>query len=263
MDRSRLAWGVLSAVVMVLLYTGLSHWQHQRNPQDTTIPSWSQLADGVTKTIEVNPRDNERWLAVDGVATGKRFFLGLLASIALAFILGVLMGRYRAVEAFWVPPLSLLAKVPPTAALAVFFVMVGTDLKMYVTMIVFGVVPTMAQSIYLSVHDIKEQTLHKALTLGASEGEIIWNVIVRQILPKFIDSIRLQIGPAMVYLIAAEMVCASEGFGYRIRIQFKKLDMDVVYPYLVLLAVFGFLMDFLLRQAQRRVSPWYRPVKEV
>ncbi|MEM6731536.1 MAG: ABC transporter permease subunit, partial [Myxococcota bacterium] len=80
---------------------------------------------------------------------------------------------------------------------------------------------------------------------------------VRQILPQFIDSIRLQIGPAMVYLIAAEMVCAGEGFGYRIRIQFKKLDMDVVYPYLVLLAVFGFLMDWLLRKLQERTCPWY------
>ena len=184
--------------------------------------------------------------------------MGMLASVILAFVIGVAMGRYEEVENLFIAPMSLLAKVPPTAALAVFFVMVGTELEMYVSMIAFGVVPTMGQTVFLSVKDVQEQVIHKAYTLGASQIEIILNVICRQILPKFIDSVRLQIGPALVYLIAAEMICAGEGFGYRIRIQFKKLDMDVVYPYLIILAIFGFVTDFLLKVVQRKACPWYQ-----
>lgn len=253
----KLAISFASIVVVLILYTLLSYAQHQENPNDTTVPSWSQLADGVVKIVEVNQRSDERWIVVDSLATGKRFFLGMLLSVLIAFVLGIGMGRYEAMEAFFIAPLSLTAKVPPTAALAVFFVMVGTDLEMYVTMVIFGVAPTMAQAIYLEVRQIPAQVLNKAETLGASAFEVIWNVIVRQTLPQFIDAIRLQIGPALVYLIAAEMVCAGEGFGYRIRIQFKKLDMDVVYPYLLLLAVFGFLMDYALKRIQRRACPWY------
>ncbi|MEO1482447.1 MAG: ABC transporter permease subunit [Myxococcota bacterium] len=248
---------VASFLVLIGLYTLLSYSQHLENPNDTTIPSWSQLSEGLVKIFEVNSRSGERWIVVDTLATAKRYFLGMIASVLLAFVLGIAMGRFDAAEAFLSAPLSLFAKVPPTAALAVFFVMVGTDLEMYVAMIVFGVVPTLAQSIYLNVRDIPDQVLNKAATLGASQFEIIWNIIVRQILPNFIDAIRLQIGPAMVYLIAAEMVCAGEGFGYRIRIQFKKLDMDVVYPYLAMLALFGFFMDWLLRKLQKRAAPWY------
>lgn len=254
---SRLALQIASFVVLLVLYSLLSHAQHKENPNDTTIPNWSQLAEGLGKIVEINRRSGERWIVVDSISTAERYFLGMSASVAVAFVIGILMGRYAGVEALFYAPLSLAAKVPPTAALAVFFVMVGTDLEMYVAMITFGVAPTLAQSIYLSVRSIPEQVLHKAATLGASPFEIVWNVIVRQILPQFIDAVRLQIGPAMVYLIAAEMVCASEGFGYRIRIQFKKLDMDVVYPYLALLAIFGFLMDALLRKTQERVAPWY------
>ena len=87
--------------------------------------------------------------------------------------------------------------------------------------------------------------------------ELIWNVVLRIIWPRIIDAVRLQIGPAMVYLIAAEMVVGDVGFGYRIRLQSRLLSMDVVYPYLALLATFGFFMDFALRKLQHWTSPWF------
>ena len=248
--------GVLSVLIMLGLYTWISYAQHQKNPEDTTIPTWTQLGEGVHKATEVNRRSGERWLVVDAEATAGRLFLGLAFGTAGAIILGLLMGCFSWIEALLVPPLSLLAKIPPTAALAVFFVLVGTDLQMYVAMIAFGILPTMAQAVYLAVKDVPEELLYKAYTLGASPLELIWNIISRAILPKLIDAIRLQIGPAMVFLIAAEMVVGDVGFGYRIRLQSRLLNMNVVYFYLALLAVFGFLMDYGLRLSQRALCPW-------
>ncbi len=123
-------------------------------------------------------------------------------------------------------------------------------------MIGFGVLPSLAQTVYLSVKDVPDEYLYKAYTLGASHVEVVWNVVFRQVLPKLIDAIRLQLGPAMVYLIAAEMVVGDVGFGYRIRLQSKLLNMDVVYPYLVILAVFGFTVDYALLKLQRKMCPW-------
>ncbi|HUW60212.1 MAG TPA: ABC transporter permease subunit [Candidatus Bathyarchaeia archaeon] len=251
-----MALGVISVVALAGAYAALSYHQHQVNPDDRTIPTWSQLKDGLVKIVEVNARSEERWLVVDAKATGKRLFLGLLCGIGGAMLLGMMMGCLAPVEAVFHPPLALLAKLPPTAMLAVFFVLVGTDTNMYVAMIAFGVLPSLAQSVYLAVKDVPDEFLYKAYTLGASHLEVVWNVVFRQVLPKLIDSVRLQLGPAMVYLIAAEMVVGDVGFGYRIRLQSKLLNMDVVYPYLVILAVFGFGMDFALQKLQRKICPW-------
>ena len=98
---------------------------------------------------------------------------------------------------------------------------------------------------------------HPSILEGASHAEVIWNIIFRYVLPRLIDSIRLQIGPSIVYLIAAEMLVADVGFGYRIRLQYKLLNMAVVYPYLVILAAFGFMMDIALNQMQKRMCSWY------
>lgn len=258
----RVFLGVFSLVLLLGVYTWISYRQHQKNPEDTTIPTWTQLGDGVKQVVGKHQRSGERWLVNDSLATLRRLFLGLLWGTVGAIVIGVLMGCFRTFEAFFVPPMSLLAKVPPTAALAVFFVLVGTGTEMYVAMIAFGILPTMGQSIYLAIRDVPDELLHKAYTLGASRVEIIWNIIVRAILPKMIDAIRLQIGPAIVYLIAAEMVVGDIGFGYRIRLQMRLLNMSVVYPYIAVLAGFGFLLDYGLRLLQRVTCPWYAPGHE-
>ena len=248
--------GVVSVLLFLTAYTGLSVFQHYKNPNDTTIPDWRQMYHGVAKAITPD-RGGDIWVVVDALATAKRLFLGLGCGVIGAVILGMLMGCFKWLEAFFLPPLSLLAKLPPTAMLAVFFVLVGTDTEMYVTMIAFGVLPTLAQAVCLAIQDVPDELLDKTYTLGASPAEVIWNVVFRYVLPKLIDAIRLQIGPAVVFLMAAEMVVGHVGFGYRIRLESKLLDMNVVYPYLALLAGFGYLMDYLLRFSQRILCPWY------
>jgi NitT/TauT family transport system permease protein len=254
--RIKLILGILSIVVLLSAYSFMSYKMHLQNPDDTTIPGWTQLYDGFQKSLEVNKRSGERWLVVDTEATMSRLLQGLLLGIIVSIFLGLLMGCYTTMEAIFVPPLSLLAKIPPTAALAVFFVLVGTGHEMYVAMIAFGILPTLSQSVYLAVKEVPDELLFKAYTLGASQMEIIFNIIFPTILPKIIDSIRLQVGPAMVYLIAAEMVCGDVGYGYRIRLQSRLLNMNVVYPYLAVLAMIGYFMDASLNGIRRFFCPW-------
>ncbi|MBN2507170.1 MAG: ABC transporter permease subunit [Verrucomicrobia bacterium] len=248
--------GVASVLLLLLAYTWLSQRQHRLNPSDTTIPTWRQLGHGVVQAFEVNDRSQDRWVVADARATGLRLFAGLGFGVLGAVILGMAMGCFTPVEAFAYPLLSLLAKVPPTAALAVFFVLVGTDMNMYVAMIAFGILPTLAMTVFLAVKEFPEELQYKAYTLGASNMEVILSIMFRYALPRLLDSVRLMIGPAMVFLIAAEMLVGDVGFGYRIRLQSKLVNMSVVYPYLAMLAGFGYAMDFALKALQRWLCPW-------
>jgi NitT/TauT family transport system permease protein len=254
--KSWAALGTLSLVAMLAVYSLLAWHQHRINASDTTIPTWSQLARGVTQMFAASELSGERWVMLDARVTALRLALGMSLGVSGAVALGILMGCFRAVEAIFSPPLTLLAKVPPTAALAVFFVMAGTDTRMYAVMIAFGILPTLAQAVYLAVRDVPAELIHKAYTLGASHLEVMFCIIARHCLPKILDAIRLQLGPALVYLIAAEMVCGDVGFGYRIRLQSRLLNMNVVYPYLAILAAFGFGADYALRRLRGVCCPW-------
>ncbi len=250
------ALGLVSVALILLAYTWLAHRQKQVNPTDTTIPTWSQLGEGVKQLSLPNPRSGERWLVEDLRASGARLGLGLAAGVFGGIALGMLMGCLRPAEAFFHPPLAFLSQVPPTAALAVFFVLAGTGQFMFVSMIAVGILPALAMTVFIAVKEFPEELQYKAYTLGASHIEVVWNILSRQVLPRLIDAVRLSIGPALVYLIAAEMVVGDVGFGYRIRLQSKLLNMSVVYPYLALLAGFGFVADGVLSRLRRRWCPW-------
>lgn len=262
--QAHVVLGVVSFVVLLLAYTWLSHRQHQRNPRDRTIPNWSQLGEGVLRVLNFDEPDSRlsdfftSWLWIDAKATFTRHFSGLAIGVLSSIVIGLAMGCFAPLEALLLPPLSCLAKVPPTAMLAVFFVLVGTGTEFYLAMIAFGVIPTLSQSIYQSVRtDVPEELIYKAYTLGASHAELIWNVTFKQILPRIIEAVRLQVGPAMVYLIAAEYAVGSAGFGFRIKMQQRLSDMSTVYFYLVMLAAVGFFMDYSLTWLRRLLCPWF------
>lgn len=228
---------------------------------DHTVPTWSTLYhEGWIRAISPQGsfKRKEIWMLNDFVASGERLLVGLVVGFALSVVIGLLMGCYDWIDALLMPPFTLLAKIPTTAVLPIFFVLVHINFSMYVVMILVGMIPTLTQSISASVRkDVPEELIFKAHTLGASRFELIYEVIFRQVLPRLIDSARLQIGPALVLLVAAEWMVAGEGIGYRLRLFYQRTDMTVVFVYVMMLGVIGLVVDYLLIALRRYLCPWF------
>jgi NitT/TauT family transport system permease protein len=249
---------VISVILAIAGYTWWSHQRHAADPRDRMVPSWSQMVEGFERVSHMDEDDHVRWIVADAKATGLRLVTGLSVSVALAFILGILMGCFHAVEAACLWWVSALAKIPWSSIVVVIFMAVGTGPELYATVIAVAVVPTLAEGLFLLVRDVPDEMLWKARTLGASRTEVVWNVITRMVAPKFVDNVRLQFGPAMVYLIAAELLCAYLGFGYRINKFARQTHMDVVFIYIIALGLFGFAVNWLLTQFRDRAFPWHQ-----
>ena len=256
--KAKISMGVLSVLVLVAAYSWMSHKQHVFNPKDTTIPNAQQFVEGWKKITTPEEYTGEIWLLNDVKATLGRHIGGMLLGVAIALFVGMAMGVNSWAEAFFSWPVNFFAKIPPTAMMAVYFVLFGTEYKMFVAMIALGIFPTLAQTIYQSAKkDVDDDAINKAYTLGASHMEVIYNIIFMKILPRVIEAIRLQVGPALVFLIAAELLVSDVGFGYRLRIQSRLLNMNVVYLYLIILGMGFLLMDWGLRLKRRFLCPWF------
>jgi NitT/TauT family transport system permease protein len=285
--RWHLLLGVAGILTLLAGYTLVSWVRQSDDPKDKVAPNWWQiwseggLAKAVTPYVASTKTTTETVPGPDGpqeirvttivtrvmlwddlAATGQRLLWGLLISSAISLVLGVLMGCYAAVEAFFLPPLAYLAKIPATALLSILFALCGLYPRYYTVMIGFGLIPTMAQSIYLAAKkDVPEELLFKARTLGASQLECIWSVILPHIWPKILDTIRLNIGPALIFLFAAEYVWGQDdvGIGATIRTYIHKgaAGATLSYAYVVLLGFFGLLIDNGMNFLQRWLCPWY------
>ncbi|MFH1098756.1 MAG: ABC transporter permease subunit [Candidatus Uhrbacteria bacterium] len=249
---------VIAVILVIAAYTWWSYARHLVNPADRMVPSWSQIVEGFERIVRVDEDDHVRWLVADAQATLTRLGIGLAVAVAVSFLLGVLMGCFRSVERFCLWWVSMLAKIPATSIIAVIFVAVGTGTELYITIIAFGVVPVLAESVFLLVRDdVHDEEIWKAYTLGASHAEVIWDVVVPKILPRFVNNVRLQIGPALVYLIAVEYFCAYIGFGYRINKLARQTRMDVVFPYLIALGLFMFAVNWAMTKYGERAFRWF------
>lgn len=256
--------GYLLACVGLCLVVGgyfyLSHRQTVTNPQQKVIPGWGGLVEGwqilvKTQGTEENPKPRFIWS--DLLTTYRRLAIGLSVGVAISVAIGILMGSYRVVESLLSPITTFMAKVPPTSILPVFFASAGTGEWMFMAIVVFGVVAGMTHSIYLSARkDVQDDLINKAYTLGASDPEIVYEVIWKQLLPRIIDNLRLQIGMAIIVLLAAEWMVGSQGVGYRFRMEYR-FHMSVVYIYVVILGCVGLLIDFGLVRLRKWLCPWF------
>jgi NitT/TauT family transport system permease protein len=254
---NKLSIGCTLGTILLIcaLYGWLSYKQKLFNPTDTTLPNLTQFVEGAKFVVTPGP-SGEILLWRDLKATYYRHFIGVTLGVFLSLVIGVLMGCWPIVESAFKVPIAFLAKIPPTAMIAVYFILFGTDMEMFVAMIAFGIFPALAQSVYLSVKEVSDDAIYKAYTLGASNCELIWNIILPQILPKFIESVRLATGPAMVFLIAAEWMVSDVGVGYRLRIQSRLLNMNIVYVYLIVLCLTTYAIDWSLKLLKNKMCPW-------
>ena len=250
--------GLASACIV---YCYISHQQTLNNPSQTIVPGLGGFVSGWHRITEPtglasNPKPPMLW--IDMTATYWRLFLGLTTGVIASVLIGIAMGAYRWIEAPLSPIISFLSKIPPTAMMPIYFILVGTDQRMFTAMVALGVFFTMAQSIYQAVQkDVSDDVINKAYTLGASDFEVLYEVIWKQIFPRVIENIRLQIGPAMIFLLAAEMIVGDQGMGYRIRMESRILNLSVVYIYLAILGFTGLIFEWVLILLRRKVCPWF------
>ena len=222
------------------------------------MPSIPQMVTAFYEICIPDPLTGKVVFWEDLKASSTRLFFGMMISIVISVIIGILMGCYEIIEAFFIVPLSVAAKIPPTAMIVIFMIIAGTDTYLFLTLIGFGTAPVLTQSIFQAAKfDVHDELIQKTYTLGGSELEIVINTVFRQTLPRIIEAIRLQIGPAMVYLIAAELSLANVGFGYTIGLDGKKQDFDIVYPYCVMLGLIGLFLDFVLIRFRQYLCPWF------
>lgn len=250
---------VFALIALAAAYTALSAHQHEINPNDQSVPTWTQFwNDGAVQSVEVQKRTGERWLVQDLTNDARRLGLGLALGILGAVFLGMNMGAFAAVDAVFNLPFTFISKIPPMAAFGMFFILFKEEEHLFLAVVVFSVLPTMAQSVSMTVKDFPDELRYKALTLGAGPFDLVWWIILRWSMPRVIDAVRLQIGEVVRALIAAEFVVGNTGFGSQIRAQMRNSNMAMVFTYVVIIVVGFWVVDHALKRFNLFTSPQLR-----
>ncbi len=261
--KLRLLLIALPFVILLISYFTASHFRHQENPRDKLLPTMSQMVDAVERmAFHEDARTGRYLMAEDTLSSLRRLFAGVLLAAIAGLFTGVVLGLFPGFSIMLNPFLTFIAMIPPLAILPILFIAAGIGEAAKITLIFIGIFPIIARDTRLAVLKLPGEQITKALTLGASQLQIAWRITLPQVLPRLLDTIRLSLGAAWLFLIAAEAIAADSGLGYRIFLVRRYLAMDVIIPYVLWITLLGFLMDLGLRHVVKFAFPWYQGARE-
>jgi NitT/TauT family transport system permease protein len=256
----RLAGVALAAVpflLALLAYVVASDIRRAENPQDRLLPSLPAIAATAGRlATEPSRRTGEIALWTDTATSLARLGAGVAIAAVAALALGLAVGTLPVANAALGPFVSALSLIPPLAVLPILFLAFGLGETAKVALVVVGVAPVMIRDLAGRAAEIPREIVVKAETLGASTATIMARVVLPQLMPRLFTALRLGLGPAWLFLIAAEAIAAEGGLGYRIFLVRRYLAMDVILVYVVWITLLAFAIDRLLALAARRLYPW-------
>jgi NitT/TauT family transport system permease protein len=98
----------------------------------------------------------------------------------------------------------------------------------------------------------------KGFTLGAGDFALTYRIIFKQIWPRVLNSIRLNLKAVMLFLFAGEMIASTDGLAYRIALLRRHMGMDTIIPYVLWVALLLFLVDLAMHMFNRKMHPWFQ-----
>lgn len=255
---AKFALGFLPFIAILFIYWGASNARLAENEQDKLLPSFGSFAEAIDRVaFTPSKRTGEYLLWQDTISSLKRIIIGVAISGAIALILGVSSGAIPYIRANLSPIITAISLVPPMAILPILFIVFGLGELAKVVLIVIGITPFLVRDMQQRVREIPTEQIVKSQTLGANTWQIILRVILPQVLPRLIAAIRLSLGAAWLFLIAAEAIAATEGLGYRIFLVRRYMAMDVILPYVIWITFLAFVLDWVLRKISAFFFPWF------
>jgi NitT/TauT family transport system permease protein len=196
-------------------------------------------------------------LWTDTLASGRRF----LISVALLFpavLLGLHMAMFPVIGAFFLRFILFFDKIVALSLLPILFIAFGIDELSKIMLIVIGVTPTIILDTFNLTKSVPREQIVKGFTLGASDFSITYRIVFKQIWPRVLNSIRLNLKAVMLFLFAGEMIASTDGLAYRIALLRRHMGMDTIIPYVLWVALLLFLVDFAMNKLNHKLHPWFQ-----
>ncbi|MDP3412176.1 MAG: ABC transporter permease, partial [Polaromonas sp.] len=202
------------------------------------------LADPVTMVRSGYDLLVNQGFIVDIGMTVWRVLGGFLIAAVLAVPLGVLMGAYKPIEAFFEPFVSFARYLPASAFIPLLILWAGIGEAQKLAVIFIGSFFQLVLMMAVSVGNTRRDLVEAAYTLGAGDRGIVTRVLLPSSAPEIAETLRMVLGWAWTYVIVAELIGASSGIGHMITDSQALLATDQIIFGIIVIGVIGLVTDF-------------------
>ncbi|HSI59332.1 MAG TPA: ABC transporter permease [Ideonella sp.] len=181
---------------------------------------------------------------------------GFTIAAVIALPLGIAMGAYKPVEAFFEPFVSFARYLPASAFIPLLILWAGLGEAQKLSLIFIGSFFNLVLMVAVAVGNSRRDLVEAAYTLGCSDRGVVRRVLIPGAAPEIAEILRMVLGWAWTYVIVAELIGASSGIGHMITDSQALLATDQIIFGIIVIGLIGLLSDLLFKAANRRLFPW-------
>jgi NitT/TauT family transport system permease protein len=213
------------------------------------MPTLPQVANALAASIA------DGTMLAHTMSTLYRVLFGLALAIVAGLPIGILMGRFRAVENFVLPLASALMPIPSLAWVPVFILWFGLGNTVAILIVFYAALFPMLLNTWTGVRAVNPLWLRAAGAMGADENALFWKVIIPGASPFIITGLRQAFLRAWIAVVGAEMLAASDwGLGWVIFDAKEFLNTPLMLASLAVIGAIGFIFERLVFGSLERAT---------
>ena len=190
------------------------------------------------------------------VITFSEIILGLILGVGLGFFSALLMGYYKLARD-WLMPIVVISQAIPVFALAPILVLwIGYGLASKVAMATIIIYFPVTAALLDGLIRINKEQIYLAKIMGASSWSIIKNVKLPSAMPSFASGVRIGAAVAPIGAVVGEWVGSSGGLGYLMLHANAKMQIDLMFAALFILALIATLTYFSIDKLMKNLIYW-------
>jgi len=213
----------------------------------------------------------EEWLSTDPVfgvslfteeyyrhiwASIVRVFSAFTFATVLGVAIGILMGWKRIFFGLTFPLLEMMRPIPILAWIPLAIILLpGRELPIVGLTFLAAFFVTILNTL-LGVRAIDKVYFRAAQSLGLSEWQQLWHVVVPGALPYIFVGLQIAMGACWFSLVAAEILSGSAGLGYKVWETYYYVQFPTMVSIMATLGFFGYLSSALVRMVGNRLMRW-------
>ena len=226
-------------------------WEVAGRAMDSTlIPPLSQICAAWWKLFSSGKLLSNLSMSLTTLAIG--FCLAALVGV----VLGLLMGRFRAVEHFLDLYVNALMSAPTTAFVPVLILWFGLGIESRIAVVFLFAVFVIIINTMTGVKQVDNVLVEMARSFGAREKEIFFMIMLPAALPAIMAGLRLGVGRAVKGMVTAEMLLTLTGIGAMIMQYGSSFATDSLFAVIFTVLLIALLTMKAVQWLDRRLTGW-------
>lgn len=197
-------------------------------------------------------------LLYHSAVTISRALVGFVLAAVVGIPFSAAMARSTLFRNLFEPIFFLGYPIPKIALFPVFTYVFGIGAPSKIAFTFLECLYPIVVSCYLGFRNVQSRMIWTAQNFGADRMTIFRRVILPAAMPSIFSGLRVALPVAIIVVVITEMIGDSIGLGYYITIWSTRFTFANVYAAIVVIGVWGFLLDQGMLLLRRHIVYWQR-----